>query len=123
MKYFVILLMATGLVLGGCKKKEPSPVAPGTNANAVAAAPQQPLPPPPAPIAAVAQNAPQQAVAGEVNAFLTQQLRIFVQQKGRLPNSFAEFAATRLDSTPGAPSGKKWVIDASTREVKAVPAK
>jgi hypothetical protein len=42
-------------------------------------------------------------VAGEVNPFMSGQLRIFVQQKGRMPVSFTEFANTRLDSiTPSA---------------------
>jgi hypothetical protein len=42
-------------------------------------------------------------VAGEVNPFMSGQLRIFVQQKGRMPVSFTEFANMRLDSiTPSA---------------------
>ena len=82
--------------------------------------PETPLPPPPAPIAAVAENRPRKGVSGQVDPFLTEQLRIFVKQAGRLPVSFAEFAAQRLDSVPGAPPGHRWVIDAETLTVKAV---
>lgn len=73
-------------------------------------------------LAARADNAVHDSVNGEANAFLTQQLRIFVQQKGRLPASFNELASTRLDSIPRPPAGKKWAIDSSTSEVKATDA-
>jgi hypothetical protein len=43
-----------------------------------------------------------------------------VEQKKRLPQSFAEFATVRLDSIPRPPAGKKWVIDTDSFEVKAV---
>jgi hypothetical protein len=59
-------------------------------------------------------------LAGEVNPFMSGQLRIFVQQKGRRPVSFTEFVNTRLDSIPRPPEGKKWAIDAATVQVKAV---
>jgi hypothetical protein len=58
-------------------------------------------------------------VAGVADAFLSSQLRIFVKDKGRLPQSFTEFARTRLDSVPRAPEGSKWVIDSTTMEIKA----
>jgi hypothetical protein len=64
-----------------------------------------------------------QAVTGDVDAFLTAELNNFIQQKKRLPESFAEFATLRLDSIPRPPENKKWVIDASDLQVKAVPAK
>ncbi len=57
---------------------------------------------------------------GEVNPFLTGQLQIFVQQKGRLPQSFNEFANARLDSIPRPPAGKSWAIDSSSSEIKAI---
>lgn len=55
-----------------------------------------------------------------MNAFLTSQLRIFIQQKGRLPTDFGEFAIARLDSVPRAPKGMTWAIDRTTQEVKLV---
>jgi hypothetical protein len=51
---------------------------------------------------------------------MTSQLRIFVQQNGRLPTDFAELARTRLDGVPRIPPGTKWAIDAATQEVKLV---
>jgi len=104
------------LVLTACGKKQ-SP-------SASAAAPQRAEAPagapPPKYVTAAAQNAPAQNVAGEVNAFLTEQLRIFLRDKRRLPESFAELARTRLDSVPRPPEGRKWVIDSATTQVKAV---
>ncbi len=122
MNHLIIILVAASLTLVGCKKKTESGTPATTNAAAVGEAAAQPLPPPPPHVAAVAENVPRENAVGEVNAFLTEQLRIFVREKRRLPNSFAEFASTRLDSVPGAPAGKKWVIDATTQQVKAVAA-
>lgn len=121
MKTLVLLLTLAGLTLTACKKKAEAPP-PATNAPAAPApAPTaQPLPPPPRHIEAAAQNAPQAAAAGEVNPFLTEQLRIFVQQYRRMPTSFTELATKRLDSIPGPPPGTRWVIDSSTMQVKAV---
>lgn len=120
MKTLVLLLALVSLTSTACKKKAEAPP-PSTNAPAAAAAaPAQPLPPPPRHIEAAAQNAPQASAAGEVNPFLTEQLRIFVQQYRRLPTSFTELATKRLDSVPGPPPGTKWVIDSSTMQVKAV---
>ncbi len=113
-------LIATVALLGliGCSKERTPPAGPATpppeNASAAAAAV------PPKYVEATAQNAPAQNVAGEVNPFLTEQLRIFLRDQRRLPASFAELARTRLDSVPRPPEGKKWVIDTATTEVKAV---
>jgi len=111
-----LLLLLPLWVFSGCGKKQtpPAQTAPPQSGEAPAAAP------PPKYVAAMAQNAPAQNVAGEVNAFLTEQLRIFIREKGRLPASFTELARTRLDSVPRPPEGKKWVIDTATSEVKAV---
>jgi hypothetical protein len=131
MNYFKIFALIVLASLTGCKKNQDNPAASADPAPV--AAPegvpvaagqtepsQQPLPPPPSYVAAQARNAVQTGAAGSVDEFLTSQLRIFIQQKGRLPQSFAEFAATRLDSVPHAPEGSKWVIDSATQEVKAV---
>ena len=54
-------------------------------------------------------NGVRENLAGEVNPSLTAQLHIFVQQKGRLPQSFNEFVNARLDSIPSRPpAGKRW---------------
>ena len=115
------LLVVAVLVLAGCSKKAEPPSA-TTQPKAGQAPAGTPLPPPPKYITATARNVPEQNVAGEVNAFLTQQLRIYVRERGRMPESFAELARARLDSVPRPPEGRKWVIDAATREVKAVTA-
>ena len=94
-------------------------IAPGDGSSSAVAPANAPLVPG---VAARADNAVHDSINGEVNPFLTQQLRIFVQQKGRLPSSFNELASTRLDSIPRPPAGKKWAIDGSTLEVKAMDA-
>lgn len=111
------LVAVAVLMIFGCSKKQAPPVT-GTPTSGEAA-PGAPAPPPPKYVTASAQNAPAENVAGEVNAFLTEQLRIFIREKGRLPESFAELARVRLDSVPRPPEGKKWVIDTTTKEVKA----
>jgi hypothetical protein len=107
------LLAVAVLVLFGCSKKS-EPATPQQSGEAPA-----PGAPPPKYVTAAAQNAPAENVSGEVNAFLTQQLRIFISEKGRTPSDFAELARARLDSVPRPPEGKKWVIDNATKEVKA----
>jgi hypothetical protein len=99
-----LLTIALSLSLAGCGKKPPAATA-ATATNDAAAA------------SAVATTQP---LAGEVNPFLTQQLREFAKQKGRLPADFGELARTRLDSRPRPPAGTQWVIDPATQEVKAV---
>ena len=106
------LLAVAVLVHFGCGKKNE----PATQQSGEASAPGAP---PPKYVAAVAQNAPAENVAGEVNAFLTGQLQIFIREKGRMPADFAELARARLDSVPRPPEGKKWVIDTTTKQVKA----
>ena len=83
----------------------------------------KPLPPPPPPVAANADNYLRAGVNGQADQFLTTQLHIFINQTGRLPQSFAEFASRRLDSMPVPPPGTKWVIDSSDSSVKSAPAK
>jgi hypothetical protein len=69
-----------------------------------------------------ADNSVREKVEGEVNPFLTGQLQLFVQQKGRLPQSFTEFVNARLDSVPRPPAGKRWAIDRGSTEIKAINA-
>ena len=122
----LVMGLCLGIGLTGCQRAGEVTDAVGTRdldvpALGQPAQPETPLPPPPAPIAAVAENRPRKGVTGQVDPFLTEQLRIFVKQAGRFPVSFAEFAAQRLDSVPGAPPGHRWVIDVETLTVKAVP--
>jgi len=122
MKNLALFISLATFVLVGCHKKEAAPANSGAPETAASPQPAKPLPPPPAYVTAAAQNAPAENVAGEVNVFLTEQLRIFIREKGRMPESFAELARTRLDSIPRPPAGKKWVIDNATKEVKAAQA-
>ena len=120
MKHLALFIsLATFVLVVGCHKKEVAPANSGAPETADSPHPAKPLPPPPAYVTANAQNAPAENVARQVNAFLTEQLRIFIREKGRIPESFAELARTRLDSIPRPPTGKKWVIDNATKEVKA----
>jgi hypothetical protein len=140
MKGILALLTAIGCIaISGCSKNagpavgsasSDDPANPSSSQPGAAKAPpakmpgsDKPLPPPPLSVTAHAQNAPAENVVGDVDPFLTEQLRIFMQQKRRLPQSFAELASVRLDSMPNPPLGKKWVIDAATQQVKAVPAR
>src|SRR6185503_16454297 len=108
-------ILAVGvLMLFGCGKKSEPATQPRSSETPAPGAP------PPKYVTAAAQNAPAENVSGEVNAFLTEQLRIFIREKGRAPSDFAELARARLDSVPRPPEGKKWVIDNATKEVKTV---
>src|SRR5258708_7142578 len=99
-----IVLVTLLLALTSCsRKKAASPST--TEAPAPPVAPETP---------------PPQPLVGEVNAFMTGQLRIFIQQNGRLPKDFAEFSHARLDSLPRIPLGMSWAIDHATQEVKLV---
>ena len=133
------LVLVCGLGLAACKKKEPPAAAvpppvpeqpqPVEAANEdqpvppTPAQPERPAPPPTPALVARAENVVRPNVVGEVDTFLTGELRNFVQQKHRMPVSFAEFAGLRLDSVPRPPEGKKWVIDTESLEVKAVSEK
>ena len=54
---------------------------------------------------------------------MTTQLRIFIREKGRMPESFSEFAGARMDSVPFAPEGMEYAIDYQNRQVKVVRTK
>jgi len=133
MRIFSWLALSGALLLAGCHKKdnaaanqpsgssEPAQATPGASAAPGSTTePSTPLPPPSAAITTRAENQVREAVVGEADPFLTTQLRQFVTKRGRLPQSFNEFARQALDSVPNPPPGKKWAIDAGTQEVKAV---
>jgi len=125
-----IAVVVVACLAVGCHKKA-APAGTATETSSVtntaegelASGPVAPPEPPQAPLREVlsrADDKAHQAVVGEVDAFLTQQLRTFIQQKNRMPASFSEFARARLDTVPRPPAGKKWVIDTESLEVKAV---
>jgi hypothetical protein len=120
----LLALLSLLIFVTACHKKDVTSASqvPGSDAT-IAGQPTAPLPPPSKAVAANAENNVRENVAGEVDQFLTSQLKIFVQDKGRLPGSFAEFARARLDSIPRPPAGTKWVIDAPTQPVNAMPVK
>jgi hypothetical protein len=128
MKKALPLLLICSLALAGCGKKRPPVQAvtpdttqaePAQEAAPTGPAPAEAPPPPPAP-AAPAQANTVQSVNGVVVPFLTAQLRAFIQEKGRLPETFGEFAGSRLDSVPRLQQGLTFVIDPATQEVKIV---
>ncbi len=106
------------LSLAGCGKK-PSAQA-GAPPLPAAAQPAAVPASPPAQNTEAAPAPTAQPLNGPVNQFMTSQLRIFIQQNGRLPKDFAEFARARMDSVPRTPEGMKWAIDRTTREIKLV---
>src|ERR1051326_7658718 len=118
-----LAVLVSVIFLAGCQKKA-APVSQASGSESPAAAqPATPLPLPSKPVIANAENNVQENVAGQADPFLTSQLKIFIQEKGRLPASFAEFAKARLDSIPRPPAGTKWVIDAPSQQIKAMPVK
>jgi len=96
-----LLLMALAISPTGCRKKTP----------AATAAPETP----------VRAQGTNQTLAGEVQPYLTGELRAFAQDRGRLPTNFLELARTRLDLVPRSPPDTTWAIDYTTQEVKLVP--
>lgn len=127
MKKLPWIIAAAAFAVFGCHKNPETPAQPTPAVAADPAAPPAPPPeveptaPPPKSVAAVADNIVQENVNGRVDAFLTSQLRTFIQQYNRMPKSFAEFALRRVDSMPRPPDGQKWVIDSTTQEVKSIP--
>lgn len=131
-KFLGCAIVSSSLLLAaGCgKSDEAVPEVPesGSNAEGAALSPQPnqaaPAPPPgdgaARPAAAKPPANQNEQLVGMVHGFMTQQLRIFVNQKGRLPQNFAEFANTRMDSVPRPPDGFHWAIDERTIEVKLV---
>jgi len=121
----LIALALLTIPFAGCKKAAPA-AAPNaavaaadqtsasepTAAQDVGNVPTAPAAPAQAPLNTV------QPVNGVGDPRLTSQLRIFIRERGRLPESFAEFAGARLDSVPRLAPGLTFVIDPSTQEVK-----
>ena len=138
MKLLCASILIAALAMVSCGKKKPTPpeaAAPSTAVENAAAAdssaePAANEPPPPprraAPATPVPPAAPPQAsrvdeaLVGAVHTFMTAQLKKFIQEQGRMPKDFSEFASARMDSVPRPPAGMKFVIDETTQEVKVV---
>jgi hypothetical protein len=129
-----LLIPLVTLIVAGCHKAgsagQAQPASAALNAQSSAATAQRadvsqiatttgPLAPG---VGTRAENTVRETVEGDVNPFLTDQLRIFVQQQGRLPRTFTEFVRARLDSIPRPPAGKMWAIDSGSSQIKAVSA-
>lgn len=110
MKHFALVLFIT---LAGCgKKAETAPVEEQT----VEAAPA-----PVAPLAAPDPATFEQQLNGTVHPEMTARLQMFMQIKGRLPESFYELQnMPGFDSTPGLPLTMKYEIDPKDKTVKVV---
>jgi len=110
------ILTAFAIATAGCHKKTDTPsIAPGSQQGqpGIPSSARQEAQPGDAAVAP-------QPLGGEVDPFMTSQLRIFIEQKGRLPANFTELANTRLDSVPRTRPGTMWAIDPVTQEVKLV---
>jgi len=126
-----LVIFAFVLVLTSCGKKAAPPAADTTPPASAAAEPAPPAAtasptaqsaPLPSPVpAAPAQGQRPVPVVGTVDPFMTQQLRIFINTKGRLPKDFSEFTSARMDSVPRPPKGLKWVLDTANQEIKLAP--
>jgi hypothetical protein len=133
------VLLVAMIVSTGCGRNDPPPITVSTPdpVEPVVAPPERrqmsalgaATRPPDDPIAAVVDPSfleagvlPQhlQSVEGYVHPFMTSQLRIFIRENNRMPESFAEFANARMDSVPFPPDGMEYVIDYQNRQVKVV---
>jgi predicted small lipoprotein YifL len=142
MKWPILLTMlfAASLTLAGCGRKDPEPVtaiqadpnapnAPTSDPGQLSAAggytrlPTESTDPTDPDDAIAAHPQAVQPIEGRVHAFMTSQLRIFIREKKRMPESFAEFANARMDSVPFPPDGMEYAIDYHSRQVKIVPSK
>jgi hypothetical protein len=107
----VIWLAGAILTLTSCHKPSPEPSTKDTATPTIAATNE-------ATTSEVDQAT--KPLEGPADPGMTEQLRIFVQEHGRLPADFTEFSRARLDSIPRVPQGMKWAIDPATQEVKLV---
>jgi hypothetical protein len=119
------VLLGAALNLAGCHKQ--TAPAPAAQVEATTQSDTEPAPAQAQQRQAVAQSQPEpkpaanlQPVNGVAVPALTAQLRIFIQEKGRLPETFAELAGARLDSVPRLERGLAFAIDPTTQEVKIV---
>lgn len=135
------ILVAVTLTLASCGRKDPDPMtathpdpnaptAPGSDSGQMSAVggytrlPTESPDPSADPDGAIAAHPhAAQPIEGRVHTFMTSQLRIFIREKGRMPESFAEFANARMDSVPFPPDGMEYAIDYHSRQIKIVPSK
>ena len=60
----------------------------------------------------------EQDVLVQTSAELTRMLQEFVREEKRMPNSFEEMAARKMDTMPLTPKGTKWVINSANKTVE-----
>jgi len=144
MKLSAFSMLALAVLAAGCGKKDgttpqaagpvveqppgqsstadPSPLV--TPAVPSAAQPQIPqAAPQPNQQAAQAQAVQTAALEGAIHVAMTIQLHKFIQETGRMPKDFSEFAGARMDSVPFAPEGMEYAIDFANKQVKVVKIK
>jgi hypothetical protein len=123
MKLLLVPAAVLSLIFAGCGKKTQPPAAPAAEQKSTAEASAQPAETAPAAAPQSTAPAPEpantpQPINGVVDPQLTTQLRIFIQERGRLPENFRELANARLDSVPRLGPGLMFAIDPATQEVK-----
>jgi hypothetical protein len=122
MKTFVLVLVATGMLLTGCGKNNSSPLPQGTSAPATNA--------PATNTAAVAKpsggylgalmQADKSAVKTIDVSYLNQAVQLFNTQEGRLPKDLNELVPNYVAKLPAPPYGYKIVYDATSGLVTVV---
>lgn len=124
---FLVVFSTCVLLSAACGKSEKAAPAAASAAATPAVTEAQPAPAiasPPAAVNSRKAPKPPQTVSpeliGTVHQFMTEQLHVFILQKGRMPTSFGEFANARMDSVPRPPPGLMWAIDNNTKEVKLI---
>jgi hypothetical protein len=116
------------VALAGCgKKAAPAPTVAEQADQSPAAAAASPAPvaaaqeSAPAVVRAKKQVSPEDQLQGTVHPEMTMRLQMFLQMKGRLPESFYELQNMGgFDSTPGLPPAFKYEIDPKDKTVKIV---
>lgn len=68
--------------------------------------------------AITAQPQSEQDVLVQTSSELTRMLQEFIREEKRLPNSFEEMAARKMDTMPLTPKGTKWVINSANKTVE-----
>ena len=118
MKQLGYLILAAGLLLFGCSKKESAPAAQSTNA---AAASGNPLTAPVDYLGAVG-KAHKSAVKIVDLTSLSQMVQLFNASEGRFPKDLNELVTQKyLPSLPAPPYGMTFDYNPATGQVKVVP--
>lgn len=115
MKIHAILILLAGLVFSGCDSGGPPSAPPKTNASS-----GNPITAPVDYLGAVG-KAHQAAGKTVSSAGLTQAIKMFESQEGRLPKSLAELVPDYMPRIPAPPAGMKYVYNPADGSLKVVP--